>query len=229
MKPTTKIRSAFEYWLLIPALCRGDRAVRERMDIPLQQAVTRTRVASGWAWACTLAAIAANVLPSHAMPTAWTRLTLFAQVGLWTCTTLAALAFGGAAAYGFLRLFTLVSHNLTTTLFKVRGQRLRLLNVLASCQTFVVAYAAGAVLEPRSPVVAWVWCVGVSVYLAWVLARSYAVIFHSSFRQAVRLVLGGFLISAFVLAVGAVAVGAALGVIALVVILLIRPAIHTRP
>lgn len=225
-KDITKQHLFLDFWKVLGRLTTGDKIVRDRLDCPLQLAVIRAHITSSWAATFVLAAVLTNRYTRHPLPSLLTKLDDKMQVLACAAIIFVLWLVSCLVSYGFLRLFTLLTHNLTTNLFKVRGQRLRLLNVYTSGLSFAFPLAVATVLEPFAKAPALIIIGALSCYLTVLLARAYNLIFHKSGWQGFRLLVGGFMVTAFVLCIGVLAIAAAISVIIFLVLVLFRPILH---
>ncbi len=214
------MREFASYWRTLLSLALHPKTTVETVDIPFELAVTRAKWATLWT-VCVIWLTTRSI--------AWTRLrhwfgridSTHPSVSAWICYVLCGLI-AIPLAYGFLRLYTLVTHVLTLNVFKVRGQRLRLLNLETKllsmsapvCVIIWIHHFAAAV-----GIVLWLLA---AVALLWHIALGYNHIFHRTGVAGLLLFIGGSLVTWFVLCIGALAIIIMAAVLAFFVILILR-------
>lgn len=216
---------AADYWITLARLLKGPRALRDGLDRPLEEVIAKSRWATLWSVIVLVVAILIGSprihnLLAHTEQQHGTLAPLFIALG-----TLVAVCLTFFVSYGLLRLYTLISHNLTTNLFKVRGQRLRLLHTFATVLSLTPFVGLAFALHMVVPVVSTLLYVLTGLYTLYLTERVYRVIFHRN-THTLDLVIGGTLVSCFVLAICGVAVAAALGVIGFLFAVIVRSALH---
>lgn len=211
-----------QFWIDFLRLCLGERVIKDNLDIPLQSAVVRSRYASVWASTLTAYAMIITHLTLDGLPRWLGVPSLLLRVVFFVIAGLVIAGLAGTVGYGLLRLYTLVTHNLTTNLFKVRGQRLRLLSVETTLLGLLVPIAGGWVIHVFAPVLGWAILIGATLYGLVLLARIYNVIFHTKGLRGLYVLIGGTLVTWFVLAIGALAISVAAAVIGFLVLLVLR-------
>ncbi|SFU82808.1 hypothetical protein [Alicyclobacillus macrosporangiidus] len=215
------------YWCTLGRLLRGTRVLHQQLDIPLEQGIRRSRWTALWVAAL---GVAAGLI---ACPDAWAALrqalrlpaegwAFMATSAAWVALT----ALIAVALYGFLRLYTLVTHVIATNVFKTRGQRLRLLNVECTALTLTAPVSAGVALTHWS-----VWggaliSSAFALYAAWVMGLGYAAVFHKRPLSGLGLWLVTSAVSGFVLLIGALAVAVTAGVLSLFFLVVLRLFVH---
>lgn len=219
-----------EFWRTLGRLCMGWHVVAVTLDLPLDQAVRRSRRFIVWALAVmTAGLVIANpglltgseaLLARHLGISAWVWV-------VWAIVAVTALIFAAVVAYGLLRLYTLIHHVLTLNVFKTRGQRLRLLNVETTLLPLSVPTAAAVALNPHAHLASWVLYAAVLIYGTCTLAYAYDHIFHQTGLRGLLLLIEGTLLTWFVMGAAAIAIAAALGVIVLIIVLILRGFVHS--
>jgi hypothetical protein len=227
MTETTLIDSKpFSYWTSLWYVFTRRHAIPESLDIPLQAAILRSRWMTGWSmlilvigliWRYPAIIHRVNLLvtlnPSPHSLTAG----VFLLLAVFVTSIL---------GYGLLRLYTLVAHNLTTNIFKTRGQRLRLLNLETTLMTFSFPLTIGLMLTKVSLVAGGI-VIGLSLlFLIILLSYGYTLIFHKRGLQGFYLLIGSTLLTLFVFLMGAIAVAVSLGVMAFFVLVILRLFVH---
>ncbi|QSO45975.1 hypothetical protein [Alicyclobacillus mengziensis] len=210
------------YWHNLLGLCTGERVVQENLDIPLDKAVVRSRYAAFWSSTLILYAIGVYLLELHGWPHWLTSIPMAFKLVMFILGVLVIIFAAGFIAYGLLRLYTLVGHNLTTNLMKVRGQRLRLLSAETTLLSLSAPLVAGFVVHTIFPTLGWGIMMATVLYGIVLTARIYNTIFHIQGLSGLWVFLGGTLVTWFVLAIGALAVAVAGGVIGFVLLLILR-------
>lgn len=216
------LQPVFEYWRTLYAILRGQPVLERTLDVPLQEAVIRSRWAAGW----TSALLLLTILYRQGTVIQTTLHRVPVDVGLKvTAVAFAAvtsLLLAGGLGYGFLRLYTLVTHVMTVNIFKVRGQRLRLLNVQTSVLSLAVPVLMGIAAMPDSPLGGWLIVGAFSLFAIALLARGYNLIFHRERLSGLWLLAEGTVVTWFVLAIGTLAITVAVAVMALFLLLILR-------
>lgn len=210
------------YWRDLLRLFTGEGVIHENMDIPLDEAVVRSRYASFWSSALIVYAIAMYLLTGHNNPQWTTSLPLAVELLTFVVGIVVVIVGAGFAVYGLLRLYTLVGHNLTTNLFKVRGQRLRLLSAETTLLSLVAPFVGGLMVRTMFPVLGWAIMTATVLYAVILAGRVYNTIFHTKGISGLWVFLAGTLVTWFVLAIGALAVAVAAGVIGFLLLLILR-------
>ncbi|MCL6516637.1 hypothetical protein [Alicyclobacillus sp.] len=210
------------FWRTLWRLRRGPGAVLELLDIPLDLAIRRSRGTAGWVTALGLLAVCIARpdlwvapqrvlhLPPHAGPAVLAAVWVVFAIGL------------AAAVYGLLRLYTLVAHVMATSVFKARGQRLRLLNVECTALALAAPAVVGVALTRWAPVLGWTVAALSALAGLWCMAVGCGAVFHRSAPAGLWLWSGATLVTVFVLGIGAIAVAAALGVLSLFILVFLR-------
>ncbi len=217
----------FDYWHTLVDLLCFRAVVGTDLDLPLDSAIAQSRWAAAWtgtvvvlaAWIRWPNAAEAVLKPLHASTDVRAALTL----GI----LLIALSLAIPAAYGFLRLYTLVHHVMVMNVFKCRrGQRLRLLNFYSSTLPLAVPLAAGVDLTAVSRLVGWAIICAVSVYYLYLTSIAYNRIFHRQKLGGFGLWAGGTLLTWFVLVIGTIGIAATLAVISFFALVVMRVFTH---
>ncbi|MCL6637889.1 MAG: hypothetical protein K6T26_08070, partial [Alicyclobacillus sp.] len=118
------------YWQTLWQVVQRPAAIEDWLDLPLAAGLARSRWTAAWGSACWVMAWGLHHLPLKR----WQQYGLLPggmfppRAKTWIAVALLMTVFAAcmAAAYGLLRLYTLLSHVLATNVFRVRGQRLRL-------------------------------------------------------------------------------------------------------
>ncbi|WP_188882679.1 hypothetical protein [Alicyclobacillus cellulosilyticus] len=205
-----------DFWRAGLRLWRDNEPLLTALDMPLPAAKSRAWGYCLWAVLCWSAACA------------WTwveRTRAWPSGAGWYIVCVAA---AWPAGYGWFRLYTLVAHVMTTNIFQVRGQRLRMLNVLTSVMALqpYLALAAFCIAVPAP----WSFCLGTALAVAtagrslWLVTDGYGRVFHCGRGRALVLFLGGTVLTAFVFAVGLLAMAVAAGVVAWLALAFLRGA-----
>lgn len=215
----------FDYFLSLARLSHGRQAINVYLDTPLSDATIRSRIASVWAALFSLIGYT-TYRYNMDIPARLSKLPMVPRVVLFVLLFIAIWLCLSVAGYGFLRLFTLVSHNLTTNLLKVRGQRLRLLNVYTTLLSLFAPMCLGLGISHWNSDLGFILLAALGVYALVLLTFGYNVIFHKQGWQGFRLVVLGLSVTAFVLAIGALAIGVAAAVVAFLVVVVLRPFLH---
>lgn len=207
------------FWTHLVRLVVHPTSALDSLDIPLEQALTKSRWFS--AWAALMVALSV-----------WISRLQHGESGLLTIRTQGTYLNGVLSVvlaivwipvfYALFRLYTLITHVITLNVFKTRGQRLRLLNLLTSLLPMTVLAPVISAFWTHIPVVSVVLLCAALVELIWVFALGYNKIFHKTGLRGVILWLEGTLVSGFVLAIGALAVTVTIGVLAFFVLLFLR-------
>lgn len=218
-------RGTLGYWKALFGLLQGKPPLLN-LDRTLPEAFNQSKTSAGWSGGLLYVSVLIGWQPGtpHWL-TQWS-----AQPGLfWTIAILAGIGLGCcwiACLYGLLRLFTLVNHVLVTTVFKVRGQRLRLLNLETDILPLGVVTSIGLACLHLSVSVGLSIVFASLVYgLVW-LSVGYNAIFHTHRLRGLGLVIGGIFLTGLVFAIGIIAIGIMLGVMAFIIAALIRPFHH---
>lgn len=133
------------YWQSLIELVTHPKTAVEKVDVPLPAAATQAKWNSGWTVLC----FWLTILVVHGKQLPHTADSLFGSPLPGIVAWLSFLLCGMIAVpltYGFLRLYTLVTHVLTLNVFKVRGQRLRLLNLETKLLPLSVFVCIGCLL-----------------------------------------------------------------------------------
>lgn len=212
----------FAFWQTLIQLSQGKRTLLTHLDIPLTDAVARSKW--GVAWSTLLIVIVALFLKLSAIQHLLT--TKYGLIHSWPYVmglfTLVVGSILGAILYGLFRLYTLVAHVMTINIFKTRGQRLRLLNIETTLLPLIVPLGIGIAIRDVSPWIGNLIVVATLLYLIYLAGVAYNVIFHKTGVQGMRLFIGSTLVTWFVLAIGALAITVALSVIAFFLLLILR-------
>ncbi|MCL6592870.1 MAG: hypothetical protein K6T31_02750, partial [Alicyclobacillus sp.] len=203
------------YWRTLWQVVRRPAALADWLDLPLATGLARSRWTAAWSSACWEVAWGLHHLPPkqwlqgrflhELMAPAW------ANTGMAAVLLLAALAAGMVAAYGLLRLYTLLSHVLATNVFRVRGQRLRLLNIECTALTLAAPAAAGWALTCLWPLLGWSLTAVSVLYGTYLWIRGYTLVFHlASWQRGLWLWLRTTLVTGFVLSLCSLAVAVAI-------------------
>jgi hypothetical protein len=225
---TLLVRSPmFDFWqTLMDLVCFRD-VVRNRLDVPLEFAIPRSRWAAGWTAA--VAMLAAWIRWPDALSLVVDPLQVPAAFRpvLAAAAFVVAVALSVPLAYGFLRLYTLVHHVMVMNVFKCRrGQRLRLLNFYSSTLPLVVPVAMGVDISTVSRAVGGALVCATAAYYLYLTAVAYNRIFHRRQLGGLGLWLGGTLVTWFVLFIGALGIAVALAVIAFFCLAVMRVFTH---
>ncbi|KPV43685.1 hypothetical protein [Alicyclobacillus ferrooxydans] len=216
----------YQFWIDFLRLCMGERVIKDNLDIPFDKAVVRSRYAALWASTLTAYAAAITYLHRDGLPKWLMTQSTSLRAVLLVIIALVLAGVSGTVGYGVLRLYTLVTHNLTTNLFKVRGQRLRLLSVETTLLSLVLPIAAGWVLQLYSLVLGWAVMLIAILYGLILLSRIYNVIFHIHRLRGLYVLVGGTLVTWFVLSIGALAIAVAAAVVGFLILLVLRAFHH---
>jgi hypothetical protein len=209
----------FDYWIVFVRLFRGIAVIDETLDIPLRDAKVRCILAVVWTMLCWYVAV---LLQQRLTEARW----LLLAPGLRTEILIILCVFGIAAAYGLLRLFTLVSHTVTIHLLRARGQRLRLLNAETTILSLSPLAATSWWLAARHGWPGWVLLGLTLTWAAILFTRAYNRIFHRRGLQGLVLWIGSTLLTVIVLTICLVSVLAAGGVLVVLLIAVLRT-VHT--
>ncbi|MCF8563445.1 hypothetical protein LLE49_01640 [Alicyclobacillus tolerans] len=216
-----------EYWKTLYFVMKGPSAIRETMDIPLQQALPRAR------WFTFVSVLLVGVFlwvsPTSGIVRLVSGLHIAAPTHAHLTSSLMAVAIiliSMPVVYGLFRLYTLLAHVMSLNVFKARGQRLRLLNMETTLLTLAVPIAAGYVVLQITPVGGWLLILAFSLYGFVLASYGYNLIFHKQGLRGSGLLIGSALVTGFVLAIGALAVLVSLAVIAFLILLLLRLFVH---
>lgn len=208
------------YWQTLVGLLQGRRTLMRNLDIPLDAGIRRAKYASLWsALSCFAAFLIRHqgaTTPSHA------RVGWLAAGWLQPILSLSACAITVVISYGFLRLYTLVSHVLTINLFKTRGQRLRLLNEQTTILSLAPVLALGYAIGRWNPFCSDAVVGAVMLYALYLFGNAYNLVFHKVKWHGFTLFVGSTLVTWFVLAIGALAISVALGVIGFFILIVLR-------
>jgi len=214
---TVNLKFILSYWPSWFQLFTGRRSILATIDIPLVEAPRRTKLFTIW----TLFIIAIAVAIVN--PVWWQTLLrtvlghssfVFGQtvlsIILWIITWIVASFVG----YGFLRLYTLISHVMTTNIFKTRGQRLRLLNAYTTLLPFLSVASIVSVITTRWPFGGYLFGIMMVLYAAYLVGIAFQTIFHkSSWLSGFSLFLAATLVTLFIVTIGAIAFTAVLAVL----------------
>lgn len=212
----------FGIWNDIIRLCTGEKVIYEKLDLSLEATTARARYTALWSSTALAYAILFTWLQSHQIPQ-W----LQVQSSVLSVVIIALLAIvmaliSGIVGYGLLRIYTLIGHNLTTNLLKVRGQRLRLLSLQTTTLSLSVPFVIAWVIARYVPLLGGFLMLVIGVYAVILLARGYNYIFHVRKVKGLWVLLGGTMLTVFVLCIGALAIAVALAVIWFLVLVVLR-------
>jgi hypothetical protein len=210
----------FAYWTTLLELLSRPRVLEHYLDVPLAQAIPRSRWMT--AWSTTILGLA-FLLHFHLALTHWLlgHSATPSRVAS-ACIYVVTLALTAVIGYGFFRLYTLVCHVLTINVFKTRGQRLRLLNAEATLMTLSAPAAAAYIVALIQPTLGWALFWATFVYFVVLFAHAFNIIFHKQRLGGLWLLLGSTAVTWFVLAIGALAIAVTLAVIAFFIIAVLR-------
>jgi hypothetical protein len=225
MKPAYPYKP-LSYWYTLIKLCTGEQVLYQNLDRSLQETIVRARYAAAWSGTIVSLLVFWTWFINHGLPL-WLNGHGTIPIVLTVFTVILGVVGAGLIGYGLLRLYTLLAHNLTTNLFKVRGQRLRLLSVQTSLLSLVFPLALARGLATYHPTVGWLLIVLVCGYAVSLMARAYNYIFHLNGLRGLLVLCGGTLVTWFVLAIGALALCAAIGVIGFFGAVILRAFHHT--
>lgn len=217
-----------DYWTLLPQTVRGPQVIRNTLDIPLRDAIARSRRFTFWGIFCILTTwVTLSKIPTSFVLKELPR-ELYRNQLVHIVITCFLYVLMAALGYGFLRLYTLLSHVVITNIYKNRGQRLRLLNLETTVMTLLCPLCLGVVLTRWSLYVGWSFIVVVVVYATYLLSLGFTVIFHKRrIIHGLRLYFAGTITTSFILGLCAVGVAVAIAVLCLVVIVVLR-SFHSR-
>jgi hypothetical protein len=218
------IKPWLDYWTTLMHLLTRKDVIESTMDIPLDSAVGRTIRAVSWATVLGLISFAiampTTVLHLQAMlpfPAPSTRAMALYFVMVVLAPILSILL------YGFLRLYTLVSHVMTINVFKTRGQRLRWLNAETTILSLTAPFAIGWTLSRLNVLLGRGLMLAVAIYALYLFSHAYHLIFHKKTRiGGLLLFLGSTLVTWFVLLIGALGVMVAFSVLWLFILMVLR-------
>ncbi|RIV22031.1 hypothetical protein D2Q93_09635 [Alicyclobacillaceae bacterium I2511] len=187
------------YWTDLWGLRHGKRHFEAILDVPLGTGVQRARWGS--LWSVLLGAVTAALVRPLWYQTTFLRWTENWPVALAVLLWLMLCGLGAVIFYGLFRFYVVEAHVLTVNLFKVRGQRLRLLNALSATLPlsilFDLSWYVSQFNRPSGAVLAIL--TGGSLLIIW--SASYQVIFHrKSFFQALGLWGGSTVVTGFAVA-----------------------------
>lgn len=209
--------SAFRYWRQFGRMLAGGNPLAS-LDVPLMAASAASRQAAGWSGTLlTLSGISTWGLP-------WISffhhtLTIRQPVFEWILRMAWAVLWCSVAAvllYGLGRLYTLVLHVMVTTMLKVRGQRLRLLNLHTALMPALVPVSLGVAVIRVAPWAAILLFIATAAYGSFWLGRGYNFVFHARGWRGLSLFAAGTAMTIFILAIGAIALAVSGGVLLLI-------------
>lgn len=217
----------FAYWITLLHLLSRRHVVEQHLDIPLATAVPRTQWAS--AWSTTIFCLSL-FLRYHSSIVQGVARQFGAKgptsTGISTGILLLLLILAAIVGYGFLRLYTLVTHVLTINVFKTRGQRLRLLNVETTLLSLTAPLAGGYAVSFFIPAIGWTVVALTGIYVLVLLAKSYNIIFHKRRFSGLALLLSAAVVTWFVLCICALAITVSFAVVAFFVLAILRVFVH---
>lgn len=218
----------FSYWITLLQLLSRKGVVEHYLDVPLTEAVPRSQWATAWSTSllgvCLLLHFHGAWMHPTLIKSSASRLVVWStSVGIFLVLLLLAALIG----YGFLRLYTLVTHVLTINVFKTRGQRLRLLNVETTLLSLSIPLAGAYMVSLLIPALGQTLIGLICLYLIVLLARSYNTIFHKQRLAGFALLVGGTLVTWFVLAICALAITVTVAVLAFLVLAVLRLTVAT--
>ena len=219
---------AFTYWItLYGTVVQGRQAVHSHLDVPLNQAIVRSRWFTAW-----------NVLVPG-LGLMWARPSLvrgfahhlFGETlshppGLSTVVWLAAMILALPTAYGLFRLFTLVNHIMAINVFRTRGQRLRLLNVETTVSSLSPIVVAGLMVSRLSEPFGYAIIGLTAVFALFLLSYGFNLIFHKAGIRGLILLIESYLVTWFVLLMGGLAITVTMAVLAFFVVVALRLFVH---
>lgn len=214
------------YWTTAYQLLKRPQVVHDMLDVPLQQAVSRCWWFTGWT--VMLITIWVFLYNPSVLHPHFARATRGAGLvpAVEAACFVGCVVFGTPLVYGFLRLYTLITHVLTFNIFNTRGQRLRLLNVETTLLPLTACAVGIAALLPFIRWVAVVLFIVLAGYLIGLLGYGYNLIFHKQKVGGLALWFGSTVLTWFVLAIGALAMTVAAAVVAFLGLLVLRPFLH---
>jgi hypothetical protein len=216
------------YWITLGRLVTDWRYADGQLDIPIPAAFVRSRWAS--AWTALVGGSSVWIVHPDWLPHLAARLPVSpAAVHLVAAGLgLALLGVAMPIVYGFLRLYTLISHVLTLNVFKTAGRRLRLLNLETTLLSLTAPFCAGYALTRFATWLGAAVMAFVTAYTLLLLASGYNQVFVRRHRKqfglagALALWLAATAVTIFVLAIGALAIAVTLSVLAFFALLIIR-------
>jgi hypothetical protein len=217
----------FAYWTTLLQLLSRGHVVEQHLDIPLAEAGPRSQWASAWATTILCLSLFLRYHSSIVQEVA----RQFGATGPASMVTstvilLLILILAAVVGYGFLRLYTLVSHVLTINVFKTRGQRLRLLNVETTLLSLAAPLAGGYAVSLLIPTLGRTIVVLTCIYFVVLLAHGYNTIFHKRRFAGFWLLVGASLVTWFVLGIGALAITVSFAVVAFFALAILRIFVH---
>ena len=217
MRAQAHLPFIFNYWGTLFRLFRGQSELKKNLDLPLDAAVTRSFVAISWTvfWVMTtLLLINFSLLTK-----------MYVSLHLWSVILLLlTFIFSTVLAYGFFRLYVLISHVIAINIFKSRGQRLRWLNQLTTILSISFPVCISFVLLSGQNKIHWLGEILLFVFGAYAIllgAWTCQLVFHknwSSFHFFIEI----NIVTLFVLGTCFIAVLAALAILAFFVVLIAR-------
>jgi len=219
---------AFTYWTtLYFTVVRGHQAIRSHLDVPLDQAIRRSR----WftAWNVVVLGLGLMLARPQLLTSLAHRLlgeTSSHQVGWATLVWLMVMVIAIPAAYGLFRLFTLVNHIMAVNVFRTRGQRLRLLNVETTVSSLSPIVAFGLIVSRLSGPVGYTVVILAGLFAVFLLAYGFNLIFHKTGIRGLVLLVESYLVTWFVLLMGGLAISVMIAVLAFFVVVALRLFVH---
>lgn len=219
-----RIHVLFSYWSTMVLALLRPRYAEQHIDIKLEEAVRRSRWYSAWStiiWSLWLLG------ERFSLWTNWLNNKAGTANPAWQWIITIVLVFIAIpVAYGLFRLYILLTHVVTLNVFKVRGQRLRLLNLQTTILTLSGPTVLGLALLPLNTSIGNLILAICVIYAVWMTARGYNSIFHKTRIGGLLLFIGATLITGFITAMAGVALAAALGVIGFFLLLILRSFTH---
>ncbi|QQE77134.1 hypothetical protein [Alicyclobacillus sp. SO9] len=218
------VQVVFSYWSTMVLTLIRPRFAEQHIDIQLEEALNRSRWYTAWStiiWAFWL------YTTQHRLWIHW----LSHQAGIvspgWQwLMTLFVVFISLPVTYGLFRLYILLTHVVTLNVFKVRGQRLRLLNLETTMLTLSGPTVVGLAVMPSSESIGNLILAICIIYAGWMTARGYNHIFHKTRVKGFLLFVGATLVTGFIAAMAGVALAATLGVLGFFLLLILRSFTH---
>lgn len=219
---------AFTYWVaLYGTVVHGRQAVRSHLDVPLNQAIVRSR----WFTAWNVAVLGLGLMWARPNFVRGFAHHLFGETlplppGLSTVVWVTAMLLALPAAYGLFRLFTLVNHIMALNVFRTRGQRLRLLNVETTVSSLSPIVGVGLVVSRLSQPFGYAIIGLTALFALFLLSYGFNLIFHKTGIRGLILLIESYLVTWFVLLMGGLAISVTLAVLAFFVVVGLRLFVH---
>lgn len=226
MKTSWKV--AFTYWItLYGTVVHGRQAVRNHLDVPLNQAIVRSR----WFTAWNVVVLGLGLMWARPNFVRGFAHHLFGETlshppGLSTVVWLTAMILAMPAAYGLFRLFTLVNHIMVINVFRNRGQRLRLLNVETTVSSLSPIVVVGLMVSRLSEPFGYAIIGLTAAFAVFLLSYGFNLIFHKSGTQGLILLIESYLVTLFVLLMGGLAISVTMAVLAFFLVVGLRLFVH---